>query len=138
MLKPGDSGEASFVVQLSDTAAMISISPEDRFPEVFATSRLIALMELAAARAMKPFLEPGQLSVGVGINVRHTAATPVGCTVRAVATFVRTDGRLTHFKLEAFDDAGPIGGGEHTRAVIDTERLLSGAARRLARPAASA
>jgi fluoroacetyl-CoA thioesterase len=138
MLKPGDSAEASFVVQLSDTAAMLSIAPEDRFPEVFATSRLIALMELAAARAMRPFLQPGQLSVGVGISVRHTAATPVGGTVRAVATFVRTEGKLTHFKLEAFDDAGSIGGGEHTRAVIDTERLLEGAARRLVRQVPSA
>jgi len=62
--------------------------------------------------------------------VRHTAATPVGCEVRAVATFLGMEGRLMRFKLEAFDEAGPIGDGEHTRAVIDTERLMLGAARR--------
>jgi fluoroacetyl-CoA thioesterase len=129
-LQPGHCGEASFVVQPSDTAAMLAITPVDRFPEVFATSRLIALMELAAARAMHPLLQEGQLSVGVGLNVRHTAATPVGCTVRAVATYLRTEGKLLHFKVEAFDDAGSIGDGEHTRAVVDTERLLGGAERR--------
>jgi predicted thioesterase len=91
---------------------------------------MIALMELAAARAMRPALKPGQLSVGVSLNVKHTAATPVGGKVRAVATFERHDGKLFLFKVEAFDDAGPIGCGEHSRAVIDTERLLQGAARR--------
>ena len=130
MLHSGDSAEASFVVQSTDTASMLALSPADRFPAVFATSRLIALMELAAARAMHPTLQPGQLSVGVGLNVRHTAATPVGCTVRAVATYLRAEGKLLRFKVEAFDESGPIGEGEHTRAVIDTERLLGGAERR--------
>jgi fluoroacetyl-CoA thioesterase len=130
MLKAGDSAEACFTVQPSDTAATLAISSDDRFPEVFATSRMIALMELAAARAMRVLLQPGQLSVGVGITVKHSAATPIGSTVRAVATFIRTEGKLMVFRLEAFDDAGPIGEGEHTRAVVDTERLLGGAERR--------
>jgi predicted thioesterase len=130
MLTTGDSAEACFTVQPGDTAAMLAISSDDRFPEVFATSRMIALMELAAARAMRVLLQPGQLSVGVGINVKHSAATLIGSTVRAVATFLRAEGKLMVFRLEAFDDAGPIGEGEHTRAVIDTERLLGGAERR--------
>ena len=32
--------------------------------------------------------------------------------------------------VQAFDEAGLIGEGEHTRAVIDTARLLSGAENR--------
>ena len=130
MLSAGDSAQAEILVQRSDTAQVLALSSEDSFPEVFATSRMIALMELAAARAMRPALKPGQLSVGVSLNVKHTAATPVGGKVRAVATFERHDGKLFLFKVEAFDDAGPIGCGEHSRAVIDTERLLQGAARR--------
>jgi fluoroacetyl-CoA thioesterase len=130
MLKPGDQAEAKFVVQRTDTALVLAISEIDVFPEVFATSRMIALMELAAARAMRPLLQLGQLSVGVSLAVRHTAATPVGCEVRAVATFLGTEGKLMRFKLEAFDEAGPIGDGEHTRAVIDAERLMLGASRR--------
>jgi predicted thioesterase len=130
MLSPGDSATASLVVQFTDTAKALALSSEDDFPEVFATSRMIALMELAAARAMKPMLSDRQLSVGVSLNVRHTAATPIGCKVRAVATFQRLESKLHHFRIEAFDDAGLIGEGEHTRAVIDTHRLLSGAERR--------
>ena len=133
MLTHGDSAQAEFIVQSSDTAKQLAISAEDDFPEVFATSRMIALMELAAARAMRPSLDTGQLSVGVTINVRHSAATPVGCRVRAEATFDGMEGKLYRFKVAAFDDAGPIGEGEHLRAVIATERLLQGAERR--RPA---
>jgi len=85
---------------------------------------------LAAARAMRAALQPGQLSVGVSLNVKHTAATPVGVRVRAVATYERNDGKLFIFKVEAFDDAGPVGEGEHSRAIINTARLLEGAAKR--------
>lgn len=130
MIKPGDSAEAGFVVQQGDTAQGLSIAPEDEFPPVFATSRMVALMELAAARVLKPLLQPGELSVGVVVNVRHTAATPVGVPVRALATYLGPEGRLHRFRLEAFDEAGPIGEGEHTRAIISTERLMKGAARR--------
>jgi len=130
MLTTGDSGEAEMVVQPSDTAKVLALSNEDSFPEVFATSRMIALMELAAARAMRSALQPGQLSVGVSLNVKHPAPTPVGARVRAVATYQRNDGKLFLFKVEAFDDAGPVGQGEHSRAIINTERLLQGAARR--------
>lgn len=130
MLKAGDTGQAEMVVQSSDTAKVLALSTEDSFPEVFATSRMIALMELAAARAMRAALQPGQLSVGVSLNVKHTAPTPVGGRVRAVATYERNDGKLFIFKVEAFDDAGPVGDGEHSRAIIETERLLQGAAKR--------
>lgn len=124
------SAEAALIVQPEDTARHIALSPADAFPEVFATSRMIALMEVAAARALRPLLGEGQLSVGVSFSVRHTAATPVGSQVRAVATYLRTEAKLMHFKVEAFDESGTIGTGEHTRAVIDTARLLTGAERR--------
>jgi len=129
-MKIGESAEASLVVQPSDTARVLSLSPDDVFPEVFATSRMIALMELAAGRLMRPRLQAGQLSVGVSVNVRHTAATPVGAKVRAVATYAGEEGRLFRFRVEAFDEAGAVGEGEHVRAIIGTDRLLAGAARR--------
>lgn len=132
MINLGDFAKAAFTVQFSDTASALSISPEDNFPEVFATSRMIALMELAAARLMRPLLQDGQLSVGVSLNVKHTAATLVGCKVTAIATYLGSEGKLFHFKVEAFDEAGSIGEGEHWRAIINTERLLAGAARRKA------
>ena len=127
------SAEAALVVAARDTACNIGLSSEDSFPEVFATSRMIALMEVAAARAMRPLLGDGQHSVGVGLNVKHSAATPVGSRVRAVARWLRNEGRLMHFNVQAFDEAGLIGEGEHTRAIVDTARLLTGAEKRRAR-----
>jgi fluoroacetyl-CoA thioesterase len=124
------SAEAELVVAVCDTACNIGLSSEDSFPEVFATSRMIALMEVAAARAMRPLLGDGQHSVGVGLNVRHSAATPVGSRVRAVARWLRNEGRLMHFNVQAFDEAGLIGEGEHTRAIVETARLLTGAEKR--------
>jgi fluoroacetyl-CoA thioesterase len=127
----GTRAEASFTVRSSDTAQALSIALEDEFPAVFATSRMVALMELAAARVMRPMLQDGEMSVGVRVSVQHTAATLVGCKVRAVATYQGTEGRMHRFKLEAFDDAGLIGEGDHTRAIVATQRLVAGAARRV-------
>jgi predicted thioesterase len=130
----GDTAQAGFRVQAGDSAAALAIGPEDSFPDVFATSRMVALMEIAAARLVRPELQAGQHSVGVSVQVRHTAATPVGGMVRAVATYLGPDGKLLRFKVEAFDEAGLIGDGEHARAIVGTERLLAGAAKRVAPP----
>jgi predicted thioesterase len=134
-MEVGQTAEARLVVQPTDTAARLAISDGDAYPEVFATSRMIALMEVAASRVMRPLLRSGELSVGVSVNVTHTAATPIGGSVRAVATYLGPEGKLFRFKVAAFDEGGPIGEGEHTRAIIATERLLAGAAKRKERAA---
>jgi predicted thioesterase len=85
MLQPGDTGEASFITTDHDMAKSLAVSLDHDFPEVFATSRMIALMELAGARLMKPILETSQLSVGVGVCIKHLAATPNHTQVSAVA-----------------------------------------------------
>jgi predicted thioesterase len=132
-MQVGDTGTAAFVVRPGDSAKALSLSAEDDFPDVLATSRMIALMELAAARGMRGLLASGQLSVGVGLDVKHLAATPVGVEVRAVATFLGQEGKLYRFKVQAFDQGGLVGEGEHTRAIVGAERLLGGALARNAR-----
>jgi fluoroacetyl-CoA thioesterase len=61
----------------------------------------------------------------VGVYNRHLAATPNNIEVKAFATFIGYEGRLFKFKVEAFDPAGKVGEGGHTRAIIDTDSLLS-------------
>jgi len=116
-----------YVVQSKDLAKELSIDDNDEFPEVFATSRMVALMELAAARLMKPLLKEGELSVGVNVNVNHLAATPNKEVVRSVATFKGMEGKLFKFEVALFDNGGKAGFGTHTRAIVKTERLLQGA-----------
>jgi predicted thioesterase len=132
MLEIGSTAEASLDLTDRDMASTLPIGAEDAaFPEVLATSRMIALMELAAARAMKPLLQPGQMSVGVTVNIKHFAATPNHIRVWAKATFVGQEGKLYKFTIEAFDPGGKIGEGEHTRAIISEERLMQGAKSRV-------
>jgi predicted thioesterase len=128
----GDSLEARFTVEPRDSSAALEMAREDSFPNVFATARMVTFMEIAATRLMRPLLQPGEHSVGVLVSVRHTAATPIGAAVRTVATYLGQDGKLFRFKVEAFDEAGPIGAGEHTRAIVTTSRLLAGAEKRRA------
>jgi predicted thioesterase len=136
MVEIGSSAEATYVADNDDMASAFCIAEEDVFPEVFSTARMIALMEHAGARVLRPLLQPGQASVGVTINIRHLAATPNHTRVSAQATFLGMEGKLYKFKVEAFDPAGKIGEGEHNRAIVHTERLLQGAKARLQSTAA--
>lgn len=97
-IQPGAISSAQLRVQSSDLASAISSDSQDAFPGVFATARLVALMEIASARALKPLLQPGQLSVGVSIDMTHTALTPPSAEVTAEATY-----RDRHEKLQVFD-----------------------------------
>ena len=114
----------------ADTAAALKPITGDDFPAVFATTRCIALLELAAGRLLKAVCAPGQLSVGVVVDVKHLAATPVGAWVEAEATFTGRDGKLYVFEVVARDPGGEIMRGRHQRAVIEESRLLAGAAQR--------
>jgi predicted thioesterase len=133
MIEVDATAQIALEVRYEDTAHALSTLTDDTFPEVLATSKMIALMELAAAKLLRPLLRDGELSVGVVVNVKHLAATPIGGNVRAVATYAGPDGKMHRFRVQAFDDAGLIGEGEHTRAIISTERLLAGAAKRQGR-----
>ena len=128
--EPGASATCDIVVGASDLASAVGVDPGDTFPPVLATARMVALMEIAAARVLKPHLEPGELSVGVTLDVSHSAATPPGAAVSAVATYRGRDGKLFLFDVAVRDPAGEVGRGTHRRAVVSTERLVAGAARR--------
>jgi len=106
------------------------------FPAELARARMIELMELAAARLMKPHLSDAETSVSMEMKVTHVASTTVGGTLRAVATYAGVAGRLHRFRINVFDESGLIGSAEHTRAVT-TERRLLAKRRRRADPADS-
>ncbi len=123
--------ELVYVVQSKDLAKELSIDEQDDFPEVFATSRMVALMELAAARLMRPLLDEGELSVGVNVTVNHLAATPNNEEVKAIAIYKGMDRKLYKFEVELHDNGGKVGSGTHTRAIVKTERLVQGALNRV-------
>ena len=122
---------AKLVVSASDLASALALDSNDAFPAVFATARMVALMEIASARLLQPCLVEGQLSVGVSIEVTHTAPTPPGATVTATARYLGRDGKLFRFEIVASDVGGEIGRASHKRAIVDVARLQSSASRRV-------
>jgi fluoroacetyl-CoA thioesterase len=128
----GATATVDLVVKESDCASTLRLSddPRDNFPAVFATTRMIALMELAGARLLHPLLQSGEMSVGAHVDVSHTAATPIGARVTATATYRGRDGKLFIFDVGAHDPGGEIGRGTHKRAIVSRDRLITGAARR--------
>lgn len=121
---PGATASEARIVGEDDLAANLTGAPDAEFPRVFATARMIAMMELAAARVLVPLLAPGELSVGVAVDVSHTAPTAPGATVTAEARFTGTDGKLFVFEVTARDASGEVGRGTHKRAVVDVARLV--------------
>ena len=100
-LEIGTKDSIEYKVEEKDLAKNLGISADDNFPPVFATARLTALMECSAAKAMKPLLGDGKLSVGVEVNLKHLAPTLTGDVVKSTATFVGMEGKLYKFEIEA-------------------------------------
>jgi fluoroacetyl-CoA thioesterase len=122
---------AELVVGPEDLASSLPIETGDAFPRVLATARMVALMEIAASRVLKPLLGPGELSVGVTVDITHTAPTPPGAQVTATARYAGREGKLFLFEVIAADPGGEVGRGWHKRAIVASERLQSSAAKRV-------
>jgi len=101
---------------------------------VYATPMMVLAMEEAALSAVDPLLGDGRATVGVSLDVRHLAATPLGMRVTASAELVGIDGRMLTFRVEARDEAELIGEGTHVRAVVDLERFKDKLAKKASRP----
>src|SRR6478672_4477209 len=123
-------GTAEWVVGPADLASAVLTEMGDDFPNVFATARMIGLMKIAAARVLQPLLGPGELSVGVTVDISHTAPTPLGAEVTATARYTGREGKLFIFEVSCADKGGEVGRGWHKRAIVSSERLQSGAAKR--------
>lgn len=115
----GTKGSYAKIVGVADLAS----HQDPSLAAVLSTPTMVAMMEQAAIEALKPFLDAGESSVGMTIEVSHTAATPPGHRARAEAEVTGVGGRRLEFAVRAFDDAEQIGSGSHRRAVIDAAKF---------------
>ena len=120
LIEIGMKGKASTYAEREDTAQEVGSGSL----LVYATPCMAALMEAAACDAVEQGLAEGETSVGIELNIQHTAATPVGLEVWAEAEVTAVEGKIITFTLSAFDEAGPIGTGTHKRAVVNAQRFL--------------
>ena len=88
-------------------------------PQVYATPMMILHMEMASGSAIASHLPEGFVSVGMDVNVRHLAATPVGRKVRALSRVVQIDPKSVVFEVEAWDGDRKIGDGTHRRGIVN-------------------
>ena len=116
----GMKAAAELNVERADTAAEVGSGSL----LVYATPCMVALMEGAACEAIAECLSEDQTTVGIELNIQHTAATPVGMDVRAEATVTAVEGKVITFELHAFDEAGEIGCGTHKRCIVNSQRFL--------------
>ena len=115
----GAKGTHEFVVKHEQLANTV----EPSLPPVMATSMMSLAMELAAIDALKAYLEPGEMSVGVVVNVTHTAATPEGWKVRTEAEVTKVEGRRIEYEIRAYDEKEQIGSGTHSRSVLERAKF---------------
>ena len=104
----------------ADTAACVG---SGSLP-VLATPVLIAWMEEAACGCCADLLADGMTSVGTEMNMRHTAASPVGMKVTVMAELTAAEGRMLSFHVYAEDAACAVGECSHTRAIVQAERFM--------------
>lgn len=118
-LTPGLEGHAGLVVAPEHTAPHVG---SGRIA-VLATPVLINILEAAALDCCERLLPPGHQSLGTHLDVSHIAATPVGMRVTATAKLIAVDKRTLTFQVEAHDEKELIGGGTHTRVVVNVARF---------------
>lgn len=127
-LKPGLTFEFEYVIPENKTVP--HIYPEsDEFqlmPKVFSTGFMIALIEWACVRFINEHIDwPSEQSVGIDINVNHTAATPPGMTVKVKGELAEVDGKRLAFNVEAHDGVDKITSGTHQRFIINAEKFIA-------------
>ena len=119
-IEPGIKGKQEITVTDRDTAKVYGSGSL----EVFGTPAMIALMEKTALTSIEPYLDEGEGSVGTALDVKHTAATPVGMKVTCESELTEADRKRLVFRVTAYDEAGPVGEGTHERFVITNDRFM--------------
>jgi fluoroacetyl-CoA thioesterase len=126
-LKPGASTRFSFRIPAEKTVPhLYPEAPEFKeMPTVFATGFMVGLMEWTCLKILAPHLDAGEGSLGVHIDVSHTAATVPGQTVTVDAECTKVAGRRAWFRVKAHDGIDTIGEGNHERIIVPWTKFVA-------------
>ncbi len=122
----GIRGEAEQTVEHRDTLN----AHNKALPPIYSTPHMIGLMEWAAANAMLPYCDEGEISVGTAINIEHRAPTTIGAVVKAEAVLESANGRFFVFRVTAHNGVAEIGRGTVTRAFVNPAKVAERHAKR--------
>ncbi|MCZ6653146.1 MAG: thioesterase [Planctomycetota bacterium] len=118
-LKPGVEAEVSAVVTEEMCPAFDGVIVH----RVYSTWSLAYHMELAARRVLAPHLEAHEEGIGSHLSIDHLAPTPVGKTVRVVATCTELNGSKVVCDVVAYEGERVVGRGKHVQRVFPKEVL---------------
>ncbi|MDX2306798.1 MAG: thioesterase family protein [Hyphomicrobium sp.] len=125
-LAPGVEATLTFKVPASKTVP--NLYPEaaefQSMPGVFATGFMVGLMEWACLKVLSSHLDPGEGSLGIHVDVSHSAATVPGQTVTVEARCTAVNGRRIAFEVRAHDGVETIGAGRHERMIVPWDRFV--------------
>jgi predicted thioesterase len=94
-------------------------------PYVYATPMMVLHMEMAAESAIADALPAGFVSVGMEVNIRHLAATPIGSAIQATARVTAIGAKSVIFHVEAWNELRKIGEGTHRRGIVNVAEFES-------------
>jgi predicted thioesterase len=117
IIRIGMSAERTLVVPPEQTVGHLLAG----MPMVFATPMMILQMELTSGDAIRVHLQPGWVTVGTEVNIKHLAATAVGATVRTTAKVIAVERRVLRFEVASFDGERKIGEGFHARGLVNVD-----------------
>ena len=106
------------------TRDKLAVSAGSGSVEVYATPMVIALMEKAASELAEKFIAEDYTTVGTAVSIEHIAATAEGVEVFAEAELISQNGRSFEFYVTAYDNAGVIAKGTHSRFAVNSEKFL--------------
>src|SRR5258707_3117575 len=103
--------DAREVIKIGMSAERTLVVPTERtvghfvpgMPMVYATPMMILEMELASGDAIRGLLEPGWVTVGTEVDIRHLGASLVGSTVRTTAKVVAVGSRVIRLQVEGLE-----------------------------------
>jgi fluoroacetyl-CoA thioesterase len=119
-LRPGLKGELT--EQVTEAVSARHIGSGDL--RVYATPAMVALVERASVRLLAPHLAEGESTVGIAIQLRHLAPTPLGKQVTARVEVQAVEGSRVSLTAEVWDEAEKVGEAQHQRVIIDVDRFL--------------
>ena len=127
-LKPGLTFELDYIVPENKTVPYIYPESEEfqLMPRVFSTGFMVALIEWACVKFINEHIDwPNEQSVGIDVNLNHTAATPPGMTVTVKGELIEVDGKRLVFAIEAHDGVDRITKGTHQRFIVNAEKFIA-------------
>ena len=92
---------------------------------VYSTWSMAHHMELAARMVLAPHLDEHEEGIGSHLTIDHLAPTPVGHTVRVVATALEVGPTTVVCDLNAYDGDRLVGRGRQVQRVLPRTTLES-------------